>query len=485
MGKVWVAEHLVLDTEVVVKFMANVVSATSDAAARFTSEAAAIAAVKSPHVVTVFDSGVTPSGVPYHVMELLDGRDLGAHLDATGPMKLEDVAIVLAHLAKALGKAHRLGIVHRDVKPENVFLCNTEGEIFVKLLDFGTAKRDLTAPTTTTTGQLLGTPYYMSPEQIVGEKDIDARTDIWSLGVVVFEAITGKRPFDGATVGALTLAIHSTTPRVTDAAPHLPAALDAWFAKACARAPADRFASVRELADAFVRAIDAKASPRLELDLEVDSTSTKAAPVATADEGGAPARSPAAANDEPPRTVSALAATLAPARTPRRTIWLSTVIATAVLVLAFASIARRRAENEAAANAATPTSTSAVRSAAADPPSPRAADSRSSEAPATDAKTAAAPRAAEAPPRRAASAPAPASAPRAARDDGLPVFIERDASAPRAPAAAAPDAAAPGATAPPAAPEPPPLPSSAPPETGTAPLLEILPPAAPRENLAP
>ena len=106
----------------------------------------------------------------------------------------------------------------------------------------------------TKTGAVVGTPYYMSPEQIVGDKEIDARTDIWSLGVVAFEAMTGKRPFEGATVGAITLAIHTSRPRMTDVVPRFPRALDAWFARACAREPAMRFESVREASEAFSRA---------------------------------------------------------------------------------------------------------------------------------------------------------------------------------------------------------------------------------------
>lgn len=256
MGTVWLAEHLVLDTKVVVKLMAKELASSAEGAARFAREAAVAAAVKSPHVVQVFDSGVTESGVTYIVMELLEGHDLGAELTAKGRMAPHTVAVIVAQLAKALAKAHRVGVIHRDLKPDNVFLCDVEGgEPFVKLLDFGTAKDGgRAAPYATTLGQLIGTPYYMSPEQILGE-DIDARSDIWSLGVLAFEALTGRRPFDGITVGAITLAIHTTTPRMTDVVPELPAALDDWFAICCARAPAERFQNARAAANAFARAV--------------------------------------------------------------------------------------------------------------------------------------------------------------------------------------------------------------------------------------
>ncbi|MEA2753016.1 MAG: eukaryotic-like serine/threonine-protein kinase [Myxococcales bacterium] len=257
MGRVWVAEHLTLETNVVVKFMASDIAATADGAARFGREAAVAAAVKSPHVVQVFDHGVTPEGDAYIVMEMLEGRDLAAHLAASGPMDPRDVAALVAQVAKALGKAHQVGVVHRDIKPDNIFLCDAEGgELFVKLLDFGIAKRDQHKVTSaaTTTGAVVGTPYYMSPEQIVGDKDTDARTDIWSLGVVAYEAMTGRRPFEGTTVGAITLAIHTATRRITDHLPSAPRALDDWFAKACARNVKERYQTPREAAQALLQA---------------------------------------------------------------------------------------------------------------------------------------------------------------------------------------------------------------------------------------
>ncbi len=206
----------------------------------------------------MFDHGVTPDGDAYIVMEMLEGRDLAAHLSAHGPMAPADVAALVAQVAKALGKAHQVGVIHRDIKPDNIFLCDADGgELFVKLLDFGIAKRDqyLVSGSATTTGAVVGTPYYMSPEQIVGDKEIDARTDIWSLGVVAFEAMTGRRPFEGTTVGAITLAIHTGTRRITDHLPTAPAALDEWFAKTCARDPKERFQTPREVSQALLAAV--------------------------------------------------------------------------------------------------------------------------------------------------------------------------------------------------------------------------------------
>ncbi|MBX3213256.1 MAG: serine/threonine protein kinase [Labilithrix sp.] len=257
MGRVWIAEHQGLHTQVVVKLMAPEMAERPDGAERFAREAAVCAAIKSPHVVQVFDHGVTDAGTPYIVMELLEGEDLGAHLVEQGRMDPLEVVAFVSQIGKALSKAHKASIVHRDIKPDNIFLCETEGgEVFAKLLDFGTARRETeTSSRTTVPGQIMGTPYYMSPEQSVGAADIDERSDIWSLGVVAFEALTGHKPFDGASVGAITIAIHGPLPNMTDLAPELPAALDAWFARACAQLPGDRFATVREATDALVHAV--------------------------------------------------------------------------------------------------------------------------------------------------------------------------------------------------------------------------------------
>ena len=256
MGSVWVADHLALKTEVVVKFMSKELAQSPDAVARFSREAAAASQVKSPHVVQTFDHGVTTDGVPYIVMELLEGTDLAQHLEQRGRMTPAEVTAIYTQVAKALGKAHAVGIVHRDLKPDNIFLCAGEAdELFVKVLDFGIAKGDARLGSGTTTGQVMGTPYYMSPEQIVGSRTVDLRADIWALGVVAFELLTAARPFEGESIGALTLAIHGPLPPPSSIDRSLPPTFDAWFAKSCAVSPADRFATVKDaaraLADAF------------------------------------------------------------------------------------------------------------------------------------------------------------------------------------------------------------------------------------------
>ena len=269
MGSVWVADHLALNTQVVVKFIATELSQNADAVARFKREAAAASQVKSPHVVQMLDHGVSDQALPFIVMELLDGHDLAAHLEAHGRMRPEEVSAVVSQLARALGKAHESGIVHRDIKPQNVFLCDAGGgELFVKLLDFGIAKSVIVdkLDSGTKTGSMMGSPYYMSPEQVIGSKDIDHRTDLWAVGVMAYEALTGVRPFDAETVGGLALQIHNAPlPSPSQANGLLPKSVDAWFFRACARAPDQRFQSAKELADALAAAIHGQAPASISL----------------------------------------------------------------------------------------------------------------------------------------------------------------------------------------------------------------------------
>ncbi len=268
MGSVWVADHLTLHTQVVVKFMSSELLVDPTSVERFSREAAAAAQVKSPHVVQIFDHGVTKEGIPFIVMELLEGRDLGDLLESRGSIDARSLTTIVAQLAKALSRAHDRGIVHRDIKPENIFLCDTgDGELFTKLLDFGIAKSENQGLSQSTrTGALIGSPYYMSPEQLVGAKDVDLRSDIWSLGVVAFQSLTGQRPFLGENLGALAVKIHQEElPVPSSVAAGLPPAFDGWFARACARKREDRFGSAREAALALRTALLDSDAPRAAL----------------------------------------------------------------------------------------------------------------------------------------------------------------------------------------------------------------------------
>ena len=256
MGSVWRADHLGLSAPVAVKLLDMMhFDGAADALNRFHREARSAAAIRSPHVVQIFDHGVDPTfGVPFIVMELMDGESLASRLARVGRIAPAEVARVFTHVARALSRAHEAGIVHRDLKPDNVFLVRNEDEEVAKVLDFGIAKaqaHSLGQDSATRTGAIMGTAYYMSPEQISGTKNVDFHTDLWALGVMACECITGQRPFEADTIGGITLKICiEPIPPPSSFAP-VPTGFDQWFAKMVHRDPAQRFASAREAAEAL------------------------------------------------------------------------------------------------------------------------------------------------------------------------------------------------------------------------------------------
>jgi serine/threonine-protein kinase len=191
-------------------------------------------------------------------MELLEGEDLAKRLATVGRLSPQDTAQIISQVCKALSKAHGQQIVHRDIKADNIFLVHSDDEIFVKVLDFGIAKTYDDAPSShlTSTGAVVGTPHTMSPEQILSSKHVDFRSDLWSVGVVAYQCITGELPFTGDTFGAIAIAIdRATYPPASSYRSGLPPALDAWFVRALARDVRARFASAREMADELWKAI--------------------------------------------------------------------------------------------------------------------------------------------------------------------------------------------------------------------------------------
>jgi hypothetical protein len=283
MGELWLAEHVPLRAEVVIKFIAAEILSRSGAGERFAREAAAAARVNSPHVVKVLDYGTSADGAAFIVMEKLEGRDLAAELEARGRIDPTSAARIVRQLAQALAKAHAAGVVHRDVKPSNVFLCDAPGPSFVKLLDFGVAKTsDAAEQGLTGTGACVGTPGYMSPEQLLGAPDVDLRADLWALGVLAFHCLTGRKPFEGETAGAIALAMHTLPlPLPSAYEPSLLPAMDAWFGRACARDPEARFASAVELAEAFAQAAGAPAEAPSSLEIEGEAPAADSAPLRT------------------------------------------------------------------------------------------------------------------------------------------------------------------------------------------------------------
>jgi serine/threonine-protein kinase len=252
MGSVWLAHHLTLQSPVAIKLIEPKIAANPEALARFLREARAAAALRSPHVVQILDHGVD-EGTPYIAMELLEGESLAARLRKVGRLSPRDTARVLTHTARAVSRAHEVGVVHRDLKPDNIFLIENEEEELAKVLDFGIAKSTIvgfgvSAIAETRTGALMGTLHYMSPEQAEGAKTVDFRADIWAIGVIAFECLVGRRPFEGETIGTLVLEICTRPLPVPSNIGMVPVGFDAWFARACAREPAARFASARDAA---------------------------------------------------------------------------------------------------------------------------------------------------------------------------------------------------------------------------------------------
>jgi eukaryotic-like serine/threonine-protein kinase len=262
MGAVYRAEHLVLQAPVAIKVIERELE--EGTRARFIREAQAAAALRSPHVVQILDYGAEDD-FPFMVMELLEGETLAQRIKRRhGRLSPQETAWILTHVGRAVAKAHELGIVHRDLKPDNVFLVHNEEDEIAKVLDFGVAKIEATSlsgDSHTQTGSLLGTPYYMSPEQAQGNKAIDYRSDLWALGVIAFECLTGRRPFASDGLGDLVLQICIRDIPLPSSVAPVPIGFDPWFAKAMQREPDDRFQSAKELTDALREALGEKDSP--------------------------------------------------------------------------------------------------------------------------------------------------------------------------------------------------------------------------------
>jgi len=257
MGSVWLARHTGLDILCAIKFIDQQGRDSAELRARFEREARSAAQLKSPHVVQILDYGVWQEH-PYIAMEYLEGEDLGARLDTAWVLTPEQTCQIIRQVAKALTKAHAAGIVHRDLKPENVFLVRDGDEEVAKVLDFGIAKSSSMAmvDTGTKTGSLLGTPYYMSPEQARGVKSIDHRSDLWSLAVIVYQCVTGQLPFESEGLGdVLAKIMYEPLPVPSDVKPDVPKAFDAWWKRGSSRKAEERFQSAKELSEELAIAL--------------------------------------------------------------------------------------------------------------------------------------------------------------------------------------------------------------------------------------
>jgi serine/threonine protein kinase len=257
MGTVYEALNTTIGKRVAMKFVDAETARSKDASARFQREAEAASAVESAHIVDIFDSGYSDEGQPYIVMELLRGEDLGYRIKRCGRLELGEAIHVTAQILRGLHRAHEAGIVHRDLKPDNIFLVDRDDDPnFAKILDFGISKiqRSGSTPLSTLTrqGTVLGTPFYMSPEQAQAMPDIDGRSDLWSAGAILFECLTGRPPYNGATYEQVivNICMHDADDvRVHN--PAVPEALAQVIAHALRRDRAERFASARAFLDAL------------------------------------------------------------------------------------------------------------------------------------------------------------------------------------------------------------------------------------------
>jgi serine/threonine-protein kinase len=258
MGVVAAGMHLELDQPVAIKFLCIENELSGEGVERFRREARAAAKIHSEHVVRVFDVGLLDAQVPYLVMELLEGNDLDDEIEARGALPVYEAVSYVLQAIDALAEAHAVGIVHRDLKPSNLYLARrSDGLRVIKVLDFGISKSLIKSTPSemglTKTSSLVGSPLFMSPEQMRSAKDVDARTDVWALGSILYYLVTAREPFDGDTLPQLCVSVMNEPHRpAREVVPSVPEALDQVIARCLEKERALRFDSLAELAEALV-----------------------------------------------------------------------------------------------------------------------------------------------------------------------------------------------------------------------------------------
>ena len=255
MGAVYLASHVGLGRDVAIKFLHAEFISREDIVGRFRREAQAAAAIRHKNIIEVFDVGVSPQGEPFLVMEYLEGESLAGLLKRVGPLSLGAACAVMEPVLQALQAAHRKGIVHRDLKPDNIFLAYQEGEPpVVKIIDFGISKFTQGDPDKwrTRTGAVMGTPAYMSPEQARGSAGLDHRTDLYSMGTILFEMLTGALPYAGTNFAEYLAAMLVDEPRAPQSVyADFPSEAEPIVLKALAKNPDQRFQNATEMLDAL------------------------------------------------------------------------------------------------------------------------------------------------------------------------------------------------------------------------------------------
>ncbi len=255
MGTVYRAVHVTLGQRVAIKLISSEHLQSKEARKRFGIEAKAAAKLRSRHVVQIYDDGETPDGNPYIVLEYLEGETLEQRLDRDHDIPLADAVRIVAHVGRALARAHAQGIVHRDLKPANIFLVKSDDDEvgwIAKVLDFGIAKLDQGEQGTTQAGTLLGTPLFMSPEQVRGASSVDHRADLYSLGMCLFHMLTGEYAYYSTNYSEILIGICTLPlPFVRQTSPWVPETVEQWFQRACAKEPLERFQSADEMTEAL------------------------------------------------------------------------------------------------------------------------------------------------------------------------------------------------------------------------------------------
>ena len=257
MGVVVAAWHLELEQRVAVKFLHPLALERADTAERFRREARSAAKIRSEHVARVIDIGIMEGNVPYMVMEYLEGHDVSEEMAKVGMLPIEDAVDFVLQAIEALAEAHTAGIVHRDLKPANLFIATrADGSRIVKVLDFGISKSllggSLAELSLTRTSVLIGSPLYMSPEQMRSAKDVDTRTDIWSLGVILYEMLTGRPPYTGDSIPALCASLLSDVPASLQTwRRDIPLELEGVIMRCLTKDRDQRYGTVSELARAL------------------------------------------------------------------------------------------------------------------------------------------------------------------------------------------------------------------------------------------
>jgi serine/threonine-protein kinase len=298
MGVVVAAHHIQLDEKVAIKFLLPQALASSETVARFAREARAAVKIKSEHVARVSDVGTLENGAPYMVMEYLHGGDLSDWLKQRGALPFEQAVEFVLQACEAIAEAHALGIVHRDLKPSNLFATRrADGSNTIKVLDFGISKtnKDPAGMQMTATSSVMGSPLYMSPEQLQSSKDVDARSDIWSIGIILYELLTGDSPFQAETMPQLVVGIMSSPPPpLRQKRPEAPPGLEQVILKCLDKDRGKRFQTIGELALALLEFAPKRSRVSVEritgvlraaglssASLEVPSSSNSEGPAAT------------------------------------------------------------------------------------------------------------------------------------------------------------------------------------------------------------